>query len=357
MLYSLQLLVNTNPTSSINQNQPSPQHQDKIYQHETKSPSTLEKINKNKPIDPHTTEWANVNLAKFMGLMTVASTVENAIFYPFYVLKTREQSDRRNLTFLKSFNHHLRTSLTTKQSLYRGFWTSNFVSLPSYALYMGVYTWTKDTLLNSSQSNTKSIYAPFLAGFLADAVTVLFYVPGDVVIQRLQIVNSSYTSVTHACKTIYKEEGYKGFFRGLGATFTTSAIASSIWWVVYENMKLLLYRPNIERYLIYSDNNDTGQVHRLPQLCAGFTAGTITSTVINPFDVVKTRLQTQDMLHKTSSKFIYKNVFHGLRKLWVEEGVHGLSRGLLPKLISRGPLSAMSALAYELVLYYSRTDF
>jgi hypothetical protein len=128
----------------------------------------------------------------------------------------------------------------------------------------------------------------------------------------------------------------------------------------YENVKLLLYRPSILPYLTWSksSDNETNKVHRIPQFTAGFIAGTITSTCVNPLDVVKTRIQTQNIqtLGTTSSTVMYKNIFHGLQCLWREEGVHGLLRGVLPKLMSRGPLSAMSALIFELVLYYSRDD-
>ena len=36
--------------------------------------------------DPHTTRWSDVNLLKFSTLITVSSTIENAIFYPYVCL-------------------------------------------------------------------------------------------------------------------------------------------------------------------------------------------------------------------------------------------------------------------------------
>jgi len=179
-------------------------------------------------------------------------------------------------------------------------------------------------------------------------------------VQRLQVADSPYKSSFDAIRKIYVNEGIKGYYRGLGATFIVSVLASSMWWMAYENVKLLLYRPSILPYFTWSKSSDekTNHVNRLPQLTAGFIAGTITSTCVNPFDVVKTRIQTQNIytLGTTSSTILYKNMFHGLKCLWHEEGVHGLLRGVLPKLLSRGPLSAISALVFELVLYYSRDD-
>lgn len=205
-----------------------------------------------------------------------------------------------------------------------------------------------------------SAYTHAFGWNLADAVSVLFYVPSDVIVQRLQVVDSPYKSSFDAIRKIYVNEGIKGYYRGLGATFILSALASSIWWTAYENVKLLLYRPSILPYFTWRKSTDepTGSVHRLPQITAGFVAGTITSVCVNPFDVVKTRIQTQHIntLGTTESTVLYKNTLHGLRCLWREEGAQGMFRGVLPKLLSRGPISAISALVFEMVLYYSRDD-
>ena len=180
------------------------------------------------------------------------------------------------------------------------------------------------------------------------------------IVQRLQVANSPYKSSFDAIRKIYRHEGMKGYYRGLGATIIVSMLASSFWWMTYENVKTLLYRPSVLPYFIFSKSSDekSVSVHRLPQVTAGFIAGTVTSACVNPFDVVKTRIQTQH-IHPpgtTATTVIYRNMFHGLQCLWREEGVHGLMRGILPKLLSRGPLSAISALVFELVLYYSRDD-
>ena len=90
-----------------------------------------------------------------------------------FVLKTREQSDRRNLTLLQSFRYHIRASFSKTttagsiSSLYRGFWFSNIAGLPAYGLYLGVYISTKDRL-NATSNTSARFYAPFLAGALGN---------------------------------------------------------------------------------------------------------------------------------------------------------------------------------------------
>ncbi len=56
-----------------------------LLKSETTDHEPSSKTNKvaNETFDPHTTKWSDVNLFKFGVLITVSSTVENAIFYPY----------------------------------------------------------------------------------------------------------------------------------------------------------------------------------------------------------------------------------------------------------------------------------
>ncbi|CAF4259352.1 unnamed protein product, partial [Rotaria magnacalcarata] len=123
--------------------------------------------------DPHNTKWSNINLTRFSLLIVVAATLENVMYYPFYVLKTREQSDRRHLPFSQSFKVHLHTILSSTaenrfkrtRSLFRGFWFSNIASMPVTGLYLGVYVYSKDHF-NASKNRPIRFYAPLIAGCL-----------------------------------------------------------------------------------------------------------------------------------------------------------------------------------------------
>ena len=340
-----------------------------------------------------TTDWSEVSLPRFCFWMGLFSITENALFYPFWLVKTREQSDRStNYSPLAFARKHIAGVLRKEgpRGLYRGFVASSVISLPAYGIYSGVYTWAKEQLGYGAHSNPSSpaasfaarhpvlvsYAAPFVAGLVADVASILLYVPGDVISQRLQLLNSPDTSFLQVCRRILKEDGPLGFFRGFNATLLTSAIASAVWWLVYEQCKTRLYHldeqrrarlpPKLEKERAVSSGGlwaAVTEVNRAPQMMAGFIAGTVTSTVVNPLDVVKTRLQVQGAtagLPPSSSTQPkpkpYRSFVHGLRSVYAEEGVRGFARGLVPKLISRGPLSALSSLMYEVVLFLSRED-
>ena len=58
----------------------------------------------------------------------------------------------------------------------------------------------------------------------AEAFSAFCYVPSDIISQRLQVESPTnfrntqfhYTSTTEVAKSIWKNEGLKGFFRGYG---------------------------------------------------------------------------------------------------------------------------------------------
>jgi len=133
-----------------------------------------------------------------------------------------------------------------------------------------------------------------------------------------------------ALRKIWSEQGLRGLYVGFNATLITSCFASAVWWQSYEYTKAFLYQPHIAEYVKLPDfitskianmkngngngngnnnngsdqrqndnNNDDsaesednnydevgGVVNRVPQLAAGFIAGTVVSVVVNPLDVV-----------------------------------------------------------------------
>ncbi|KFM25648.1 Mitochondrial nicotinamide adenine dinucleotide transporter 1 [Auxenochlorella protothecoides] len=74
-------------------------------------------------------------------------------------------------------------------------------------------------------------------------------------------------------------------------------------------------------------------------------AGAITSTVVCPLDVLKTRLQVQGRAAFVASP--YGGIGGGLSKIVAEEGVRGLYRGLAPTLVALLPNWAVYFTAYE----------
>ena len=83
-------------------------------------------------------------------------------------------------------------------------------------------------------------------------------------------------------------------------------------------------------------------------MAAGFVASTITTIVLNPIDVAKTRLQTETSKHN--------NVFKVMMEIHRSEGMAAYTRGIMPKVLLIAPFSAISSVVYEIMMQVSAKD-
>lgn len=299
--------------------------------------------------------WSNIALDRFLIASSALAVVDNLMFYPFDLLKTREHVDRANLQGQNPFRitwNQIRDAVRVPCSksksgfrieplgLYRGFWTSTACNLPNYVLYLAVYSFVKEELgYNPAEPHSvRTIASPILAGALADLASLALYVPAEVLTKRVQLKDSRFTNGFQAARWILQTQGWKGLYAGTGATILTSTIGSSVWWGVYEYTKGGLSQLDASPLRTFA-----------AQIGSGAFATAVACTVVNPVDVVRSRLQTQEGQSKE-----YRNVFHGLRQVVRQEGFLSVTRGLLPKLVSRTPLGAITAYLYELVFRWSR---
>ncbi len=121
--------------------------------------------------------------------------------------------------------------------------------------------------------------------------------------------------------SIYKHEGFRALFRGLGANLTGVVPARSINFFVYGNGKRIMN----ERFNPEGREN-VWSIH----LAAAAIAGIITGTATNPIWLVKTRLQL-DKNNASSDPTRprqYRNSWDCVKQTVRHEGIKGLYRGL-----------------------------
>lgn len=162
-------------------------------------------------------------------------------------------------------------------------------------------------------------------------------------------------------------------YRGFGATIIAYGPASAVWWCTYETSKKYISDNDPREYFgFYSKNlpkTENGHVQNyFAQIVSGGLAGFITSVLVNPLDVVKTRLQTQERVPNTpiihgatkttngQNPIYYKSLLDGLKHMIRTEGYPSLMKGVLPRVISNVPMSAFSSLTYEFLMKLSRKD-
>jgi hypothetical protein len=193
-------------------------------------------------------------------------------------------------------------------------------------------------------------WVPLVAGAAADFTGQFFFVPADVVTQRLQVENKKRGGY-EICRQIIRDNGVRGLYKGFWASVATNGPASAIWWTTYEFMKRKISDNDPREWFGYKPkvSNDALAQNHFAQILGGVFAATITCTAINPLDVVKTRLQTQSE-HNTKKEEMVTNVFSGVRDMVKREGFKAMFKGLVPKVMVYAPFMGCSSLIYEWVL-------
>ncbi|CAI7574003.1 unnamed protein product [Penicillium glandicola] len=137
--------------------------------------------------------------------------------------------------------------------------------------------------------------------------------------QSSQPLQRSNHKTLRIINSIYRAEGWRAFFRGLGPSMAGVVPATAIKFYVYGNCK----RVGAQ---LMGQTEDSAIIHAQAAICAGLA----TSTATNPIWLVKTRLQldkTQTHAGGPSTRR-YRNSIDCIRQVLRTEGLGGFYRGL-----------------------------
>lgn len=122
------------------------------------------------------------------------------------------------------------------------------------------------------------------AGIACDAAAACTH-PVDTIKVRLQITgefgratNQQYNNIFRAAYLISKNEGIKGLYKGISASFLRESVYSSIRLGLYEPFKLML------------GGTDPKNTPLWIKFCAGSMSGAVGSVIGNPADTLKVRM-------------------------------------------------------------------
>ncbi|MCL7052251.1 hypothetical protein MKW94_017910 [Papaver nudicaule] len=214
--------------------------------------------------------------------------------------------------------------------LYRGIASNVASSAPISAVYTFTYESVKASLLPLLPQEYRSV-AHCTAGGCASIATSFIFTPSERIKQQMQ-VSSQYQNSWTALVSILKHGGLPSLYAGWGAVLCRNIPHSVIKFYTYERLKQL-----------FLSTTQTTHPNTFQTLVCGGLAGSTAALFTTPFDVVKTRLQTEipGSLRK------YDGVFHALREIVKDEGLKGLYRGLTPRLIMYVTQGALFFASYE----------
>jgi solute carrier family 25 protein 33/36 len=143
---------------------------------------------------------------------------------------------------------------------------------------------------------------------------------------------------------IWRNEGIKGFYRGLSASLLGVA-EGTIQWTLYEKFKAMRRRKTSSDVVI-----EEGWLDRIG---AAGSAKLIATMITYPHEVIRTRLRQAPPPGALSPK--YYGLMQSFKLVLREEGFAALYSGLSPHLLRVVPNAAVMYTVYELILKYAQT--
>ncbi|KAI5078348.1 hypothetical protein GOP47_0006019 [Adiantum capillus-veneris] len=236
-----------------------------------------------------------------------------------------------------------------------GFFRGNGLNVlkvaPESAIKFYAYEMIKDFMVEADGLRSKEeigTMGRLLAGGTAGAIAQTAIYPMDLVKTRLQTyacIDGKAPPLMKLSKDIWQQEGPRAFYRGLLPSLLGMIPYAGIDLAAYETLK------NMSRQWL-PEKHEPGP---LVQLCCGMVSGALGATCVYPLQLVRTRLQAQQMNSATK----YRGMMDVFKRTLREEGLRAFYKGLLPNLLKVIPAASITYIAYEkmedeLVLSYSK---
>ncbi|KAL8813370.1 MAG: hypothetical protein Q9200_000326 [Gallowayella weberi] len=185
-------------------------------------------------------------------------------------------------------------------------------------------------------ARTPKRYIVPVCGGIAGAVSGLVSCPLDVIKTKLQaqggfqiprdnvkLTTAAYRGVYGTAATIWREEGVRGMYRGLGPMLLGYVPTWAVYLTVY-NKSQAFFRTKTDNWF-------------LANVYASLTGGACSTMATNPIWVIKTRLMAQS---NTGSSFShsrppwhYRNTVDAAKKMYRAEGLLSFYSGLTPAML------------------------
>ena len=299
---------------------------------------------------------------------------------PFDLVKTRLQSDvyknvyksnaakqavASNLKVVQVFNQagiHFKETCgiignVYKQegfrSLFKGLGPNLVGVIPARSINFFTYGTTKEIYSKAFNNGQESPLIHLMAAASAGWATSTATNPIWMIKTRVQLdkagTTRQYKNAWDCMKSIVKNEGVRGLYKGLSASYLGS-VEGILQWLLYEQMKAVIKKRSIEKF----GHNNEGQKstgERIKEWCqrsgsAGL-AKFIASIVTYPHEVVRTRLRQNPV---ENGKIKYTGLFQSFKVIIKEEGFLSMYSGLTPHLMRTVPNSIIMFGTWELVI-------
>lgn len=279
------------------------------------------------------------------------------------------------------------------RGLWRGLAPTLMMTVPGQVTYMSCYDFFRTHLLASEDTSqiqrafqegsaansrelglagktpslsavtAQSLYASLLAGALARGISATLVTPLELIRTRLQASSRSQASLSSILRGLWVEMrttslrtggGPLILWRGLTPTLWRDVPFSAIYFAGYEASKRSLTGGGLGEGNAAGSGEEFGVA-----FVSGALSGSFAAVLTHPFDVIKTRLQTQGSPRESGGRLSgtlrgkaagYEgNVWKAMSQIVREEGSKGLWKGLSPRTAKVAPACGVMIASFEVV--------
>lgn len=292
-----------------------------------------------------------------------AGSIATLVVHPLDIVKTRMQLHRssgRTSASLTTISL-LRTLTQTPQpvrTLYRGLTPNLLGNASSWASFFFFKTRIERAILSakgSPSAGNAALTPPdyFLASGLAGVGVQVLTNPIWVLKTRMLSSDrgavGAYPSMWKGAVQLWRTEGWRGFYRGLGISLF-GVSHGAVQFAVYEPAKRFYFTRRRRREggpaqaqagqeSVRMANEATLVISSVSKLAAG--------AITYPYQVIRSRLQNYD-----ADERFGRGIRAVVTRTWREEGWRGFYRGIMPGVVRVLPATWITFLVYENVKFY-----
>lgn len=279
----------------------------------------------------------------------IAGIIGVSCVFPLDLVKTRLQNQQ-----IKSNGEKMYTSMldcfkkTYKAEGYFGMYRGSAVNIllitPEKAIKLAANDFFRHKLTtNGSLPITRQMLAGGLAGLCQIIITtpmellkIQMQDAGRITAQAKEAGNPvPKTSATKIALELLKSKGIMGLYKGIGATMLRDISFSVVYFPLFATLNDFGPRKI----------DSSGEAVFWWSFLSGCSAGSLAALAVNPFDVIKTRLQA---LKKIEGETQFNGVADCIRKTLTMEGPQAFFKGGLCRMIVIAPLFGIAQMVYFL---------
>ena len=294
--------------------------------------------------------WVNyseMDKSKYSSLLTAMGVASSLITHPFSVITTRQQAGRHITGDPRSSSVFNAMSglvgILGWRGMFRGWTPVAVMGVPSQLIYLTITESTREKFQRALKSVFPSLPSAVIDGMqsagtsvIANVVSYVPFVPAEVISSRMMIQGKRGNGMLQTMRYVWKEDGFRGFYRGFNASLMYGILLSVQWWWSYS-----VSRREFSKLEIMKQNPI------LLDASTGLIAGVMSTCIAHPLDTLKTRIMTGNKIRMP--------LIETLTTILKKEGYRVLFRGLAANTYQAGLTSMGFSISYEAVKKYSIT--